>query len=141
MTHVWTGLIAGAVITAVLIAIAWIAGQFRMRGHRGVTRDQFVDAFAGTPIPPEIPAAVYDYYKAEAVFKEYSISPEDDYNCTLSKGDEDIDDDARFILKRLGLKIPGDYAAVRAETQIRTLRDMVHWLDWVRTHQPSDFRQ
>ena len=33
--------------------------------------------------------------------------------------------------------MPPDYAADRTETRIRTLRDMVLWLNWVRQHQPS----
>lgn len=138
MTYLWTGLITAAMIMAVVIAIAWITGQLKMRGHRGVSRAQFLAAFADTPIPHEIPAAVYDYYKAEVVFKEYSVSPDDDYDNTLSKGDEDIDDDARLLLKRLGFKVPPEYASARAEFPIRTLRDMVHWLNWVRTHQLGD---
>ena len=69
--------------------------------------------------------------------KEFSMAPDDDYEQVLSKGDEDIDDDARFLIKKLGMRMPPGYASARSETRIRTLRDMVLWLNWVRQHQPS----
>lgn len=86
---------------------------------------------------PEIPAAVYDYYKSQAISKKFSLAPDDNYEEVLSEGNEDIDDDAAFLMKKLGLKIPSDAESVQPDTRIRTLRDMVRWLDKLRQHQAS----
>jgi len=123
-----------AALGAVLVSIAVIAlialvAQRRLGKHRGVSRDQFVGAFTETDVGSEIPSAVYDYYKSSVISEEFSVAPDDDYEQVLSKGDEDIDDDARFLIKKLGLRMPADYSSARAEARIRTLRDMVVWLN------------
>ncbi len=135
MTPVLTGLIVAGVAAAIWFPIVWLVDQRKLRHHRGVSRQDFIQAFAADSVTQEIPAAVYDYYKQQVVFKEYSVAPDDDYEATLSKGDEDIDDDAAFLMKRLGLKRPSSFSAARAETRIKTLRDMVHWLNWLLQHQ------
>ena len=124
-------------VTALGIAIAFIAHQRRLAKHRGVSRDEFIGAFTDSRIPDAIPAAVYDYYKSQVISKKFGIAPDDDYEHVLSKGDEDIDDDAHFLAKDLGFSIPPEYVAVRLETRIRTLRDMVFWLYWVAQRQPE----
>ncbi len=124
-------------ISIVVIAIIAFFGQRRLGKHRGVSREEFVGAFTETDVPSGIAGAVYDYYKSRAFSKQFSVAPDDGYEEVLSEGEEDIDDDARFLLRKLALKMPPDYASVRSETRIRTLRDMVLWLNWVRQHQPS----
>jgi hypothetical protein len=69
------------------------------------------------------------------VAEEFSVAPDDEYGAVLSKGDEDIDDDVAFLMKKLGLRQPSGFSVARAETRIKTLRDMVRWLDWIRQHQ------
>ena len=135
MTPVLTGLIVAGVAAVIWFPIVWLVDQRKLRHHRGVSRQDFIHAFAGDSVSQEIPAAVYDYYKQQVVYKEYSVAPDDDYESTLSKGDEDIDDDATFLMKKLGLKKPPSFSTARAETQIKTLRDMVHWLNWIRQNQ------
>ena len=127
---IWSFLDPGAPILPLL-------DQCQRGEHRGVSRDEFVEAFAESDIPAEIAAAVYDYYSYEGgVFsKKFRASPDDDYEHVLSKGDEDIDDDALFLIQSLDLKMPSTFAAARFETNIRTLRDMVLWLHWVQQHQ------
>jgi hypothetical protein len=146
---------------ACFIAIAKIVSDFRMRKHRGVARSEFIAAFNGTGIPEEIPAIVYDYYKGEAIFKGFSVAPDDSFEQVLHKGEEDIDDDARLLMKQLSLKPPTEEVwfqwsekvltarreslstvSLRTDSSqwmqsIQTLRDMVVWLDCVRQHQPS----
>lgn len=143
----------------VFIAVVKLVFDLRMRKHHGVPRDEFLRAFSGE-IPTEIPAAVYDYYKKMVNFKEFSVAPEDTY-VVLHKGEEDIEDDAGFLMKKLGLKPPSEEARLRWNEQIRTLRatppltpgfsvdstrwmqpiqtvrDMVLWLNWVRQHQEN----
>lgn len=122
-------------VSVAVIAIIAFFGQRRLGKHRGVPREEFIAAFSGSDAPVEIPAAVYDYYKGQVIAKEYSVAPDDDYETVLSMGDEDIDDDAVFLMKKLGLKQPSGFSVARTETRIKTLRDMVHWLNWIRQHQ------
>ena len=122
-------------ISVAVIAVIALLGQRRQGKHRGVPREEFIAAFKDTSAPVEIPATVYDYYKGQVISKEYSVSPDDDYESVLSKGDEDIDDDAVFLMKKLGLKRPSGFSEARSEARIKTLRDMVRWLDWIRQHQ------
>lgn len=141
---------------AVFIAAAKFVLDLRMRKHRGVCRKEFVETFSGLDIPTEIPEAVHDYYKRMVMFKSFGVAPDDTLE-ELHKGEEDIDDDTRFLMKKLGLKLPPEEVrrqwaeqrlSARAKplltvatdptrwTQpIQTLRDMVLWLDFVRQHQ------
>ncbi len=150
--------VAGLTILA-FFGVALVRGQIIMRKHRGVSRHDFIDAFSSAQIPAEIPAAVYDFYKRGVVSKDFSIAPDDSYEEVLHKCEEDIEDDARFLMKELGLKFPSleaqqqwsqEVLSSRAAVQsiptfssdpnrllqpIQTLRDMVLWLNWVRRHQ------
>ena len=81
---------AGA-ITIAFIGVAFAIHQRRLASHRGLTRDQFLNAFIAHGIPVEIPAAVYDYYQSKVVSKKFSVSPDDEYESVLCEGDEDID--------------------------------------------------
>lgn len=129
------GLAVSLAASLVVIGVIMIWGQWQLGKHRGVSREEFIRAFPD--IPAELPGAVFDYYKSQVFAKEFSIAPDDDYLQVLSAGDEDIDDDERFLLKRLGLRLPKCHAAARAETTIRTIRDMVLWLHWLQQHQDN----
>lgn len=120
-------------LSAVVITIIAVFGQRRLGKHRGVSREEFIRAFQDEGMTLEIPAAVYDYYKSLVFSKHFSISPDDDYEHVLSKGDEDIEDDAVFLMKKLGVNQPTRYTAQLPNAKIQTLRDMVRWLDGVRT--------
>ena len=134
-----TFLMAAALGAAILLC-ALTVEQTRLRRHRGASRDEFVRSFGGIGIPTVISATVYDYYKSTALSPKFGILPDDTYEETLRKGGEDIDGDARFLVSQLGLKMPPQEALIQRGMQIRTLRDMVVWLDWVRSHQPGDVR-
>lgn len=151
-------LVVLALTMIAFFAVALVAGQLMFRKHRGVSREEFVKAFSGTEIPVEIPATVYDFYKKRVVFKDFSIAPDDTYEEALHKCEEDIEDDARFLMKELGLKPPSlevqqqwsqQVLSARAKSQpgprfsadsskllqpIQSVRDMVLWLNWVRQH-------
>jgi len=91
---------------AVFIAVAKLVLDLRMRKHRGVPREEFIRAFSGLDVPTEIPEAVHDYYKRMVMFKNFGVAPDDTFE-ELHKGDEDIDDDGRYLLKKLrGLAHP-----------------------------------
>jgi hypothetical protein len=121
--------------TIVFVSIAFLVGQRRLGRHRGVSREDFIGAFAGTGVPTEIPAIVHDYYKKQAIFKQFSIAPDDSYDEVFRYQEEDIDGDARHLVKKLGLKLPGYPVLAQWDRPLKTLGDMVLWLDWVRQHQ------
>lgn len=128
-------LLFDAVLGAAILLCALVVEQLRLRRHRGTSRDEFIRSFDGAGIPEVIPGTVYDYYKSAAISSKFGMLPDDTYEEALRKGDEEIDGDGRFLLKQLGLKMPSDEILVQRDTRIRTLRDMVHWLNWVRGQQ------
>lgn len=142
------------------VGIVKLIFDLRMRKHHGVSRHEFLRAFSDAGIPTEIPAAVYDYYKKGVLFKRFGIAPDDAYEDVLHRGEEDIEDDARFLMRKLGLKPPPAEARRQWNEQIqtsrarsaapgfsvdstqlmqpiRTVRDMVLWLGWVRQNQKA----
>lgn len=144
----------------IFIAIATFISHWRLRKHHGVPREEFIRAFVDANVPDEIPAAVYDFYKRGALFKEFGVAPDDSYELVLEEGEEEIEDDARFLMKELGLKPPSE--EVRAQWSermlasrrksfdpppldsgrwmqpIQTVRDMVLWLNWIHEHQEKN---
>lgn len=146
----------------VFFAVALCVGQMMFRKHRGLSREDFIKAFSETEMPAEIPGTVYDFYKKGTIFKDFSIAPEDTYDEALHECEEDIEDDARFLMKELDLKPPSlelqqqwseQVLHSRAKSRltpkssvdstkllqpIQTVRDMVLWLNWVRQHQRTN---
>jgi len=145
-----TGFLFFIATFVVFIAFAMVAFQLSMRKHRSVSREEFICTFAGTDMPAEIPAAVYDYYnRKKVIFKAFSVASDGSYEYVLSgahdgpydyalkEGEEDIDEDAWFLMKNLGLEPPSEDVLLHRTNQIQTLHEMVLWLDWVRQHQPN----
>lgn len=141
----------------VFIAIAAFVSDLRRRKHGGVSREEFVRAFAQTGAAA-IPEAVYKFYTRSWFFGNLTIAPDDSLERLLNKGEEDVEDDAALLMKKLGLKPPSEEVRLRWNEEIRTsrgrpsdaprfstdsnppspiqtVRDMVLWLDWVRQHQ------
>lgn len=143
--------------SGVVIAIATLVFDVRRRKHRGVSREEFVRAFAQTGTPA-IPEAVYNFYTRSWFFGNLTIAPDDSLERLFNEGEQDVEDDALLLMKKLGLKPPSEEARLRWNEEIRasrgrpsdaprfstdsnppspiqTVRDMVLWLDWVRQHQ------
>jgi hypothetical protein len=94
-------------------------------------------SFREIGIPENIPVAVYDYYGSQAAYKGFSFLPHDEYSKVLCDDPDDLDEDALAVLKRLGMVLLPEYILKqRGDEPIKTLRDMILWLDWVRQHQP-----
>jgi hypothetical protein len=104
------------------------------RNH-GEHAEFFIQEFRGLEIPDAIPAAVYDYYKSSAVSKRFSVSPQDKLEDLFSAVPEDVTDDARALVCKLEMQLPIEPLLREWRNPIRTLADMVRWLDWVRQHQ------
>jgi hypothetical protein len=121
---------------AVFITLVKLVSDLRMRKHRGVSREEFVKTFSGLDAPTEIPETVHDYYKRMVMFKSFGVAADDTFE-ELQKGNEDIDDDRRFLLKKLCMELPSQAVRDEWDKPLRTLRDMVLWLNWVRKHQKA----
>ena len=110
----------------------------RERQRKGITREQFVGEFKTLGIPENIPTAVLDRYTAFKIWQDFPFTPEDDYSRLLNIAPEDIEGDAKALVEKLGMQFLPEY--IRREygdKPIKTLRDMVQWLDWMRQHQPA----
>lgn len=143
------------IITAGFLLIAYVWGRFTLCEHRGVSREEFVRTFEERGIANEIPAFVYDFYKTKFKVKEFSVAPDDEFHL-LGEGEDELLDDAEEMLEKLGLQPPSNnlqlkwielvIARRRSEgipgfgvnnSPILTVRDLVLWLDWLRTPQRS----
>jgi len=101
---------------------------------------------------------VYKFYTRSWFFGNLTIAPDDSLERLLNKGEEDVEDDAALLMKKLRLKPPSEDVRLRWNEEIRaargrpsdaprfstdsnppspiqTVRDMVLWLDWVGQHQ------
>ena len=137
----------------VLVAIATLVFDSRTRKHKGLSREEFIHAFDSDGVPQEILDAVYKFFTWSWFLGNLTIAPDDSLECLA-----DVEDDAALLMKKLGLKPLSEEARVRwneqiqasrgepsdaprfsthsnPPSQIRTVRDMVLWLDWVRQHQ------
>jgi hypothetical protein len=128
-----------------LIALLAIESNLRLRRIRlgrkgkGFTRDQFVEAFRQIDIPDNIPAAVYDYYRSKKGWEDFPFLPDDEYSKVLYDDPDDLDEDALALIKCLGMAMLPEYILREwGYKPIKTLRDMVIWLDWIRQHQPAN---
>jgi hypothetical protein len=125
------GLLYIAAIFVTFILVATLIYQARLFRHRGVSRDAFIGEFRGRQVPDAIPGVVYDYYKESALWKRFGVSPGDRYEDLFSAEPDDISDDARELVRRLGMHMPIEAVLREWQTPIRTLADIVEWLNWV----------
>lgn len=109
--------------------------QARLRRKRGLSRDQFAEAFRKDGVPYRIAAAVYDYYSSFAGDRGYAVSPDDTYEGLLLESEEDVLDDAERLVKQLRMRPPTELTLSGGSSPFKTIRDMVLWLDSVRQQQ------
>lgn len=122
---------------ALLISLLTLFHQFRLGRRRGISREAFVAEFLKDNISPDIPAAVYDYYKSLVWSPKFSLNPDDSYDRVFREVHEDIDDDAEELVRRLGMEMPIEPILREWTTPIQSLRDMVRWLHFVHQHQST----
>jgi hypothetical protein len=131
---------AALVLFIALFSIGWYSRLRRIRFDRkgkGVTREQFLEIFRRMGIPEVIPVAVYDYNRSQKSWEDFPFLPDDEYSKVLHNDPDELDEDALALVKCLGMAmLPEDILQQRGDKPIKTLRDMVIWLDWVRQHQP-----
>lgn len=109
-----------------------MANEVRLSRHRGVSRDLFIEESVKHGVPEKIPAAVYDYYKSSVVSRNFSVAPDDLFDKVFGESGEDVDDDASELVRTLKIDLPAEMILRKWPTPIKTLRDMVLWLDWIR---------
>lgn len=108
----------------------------REREGKGLTRENFIISFRQIGVPDEIPAAVFDYYTSNGMWKDFPLSPDDAYSEVLWDDPDDLDDDVNELAERLKLRpLPERVLQEYGEKPLTTLRDMVMWLDWIRQRQ------
>lgn len=137
LLYVFAGILA-----CIGVGIAWRQVELRRLRHRrggsGFTRERFIETFSSVGVPTSIPGAVFDYYASRGVWKNFPFSPDDAYSRVLYDDPQDIEEDARTLVERLNMLFPAEYVLrEHGDKPIKTLRDMVLWLDWVRQHQPG----
>jgi hypothetical protein len=120
-----------------VIALGAVLNQIRLSRHRGVSREAFIEEFQKNGISLAIAATVYDYYRSLAISKKFTVSPDDSYDEVFGEAHEDIDDDAEDLVRQLGMEMPIEPVLREWETPLRTLRDMVLWLNWIRERQET----
>jgi 2-polyprenyl-6-methoxyphenol hydroxylase-like FAD-dependent oxidoreductase len=123
----------GAIVGAT--GIAWALHLKRLKDHVGMTRDEFVAQFQSTGVATAIAAAVYDQFQKLGIWKEFMPSPGDTLEKTYKTVDEDVEENLKAILQRLGFEMPNSGTLQEWDGPLETLSDVVRWVDWVRTKQ------
>src|SRR5437868_3586657 len=121
--------LVAAICVFIILGVIW--DQVRLAGHRGVPRHEFIEEFSRIEVPSEISSAVYDYYKSLSISKNFGVSPDTSYERVLHMVHDDIDDDAELLVKTLNMEMPIEPILQEWTTEIKSLRDMVLWLDWI----------
>jgi hypothetical protein len=131
----WLILLASVIVTVFVSLTA--LDRRRLRRRTGMSKSEFVHAFAEQAVPDSIAIAVYDYYSSVAFGDRVAISPDDNFE-DLRVGQDDLDDDLQRLVQRLGLEMPSSVVLKDSPFPIRAIRDVVLWLNWVRTHQTGN---
>lgn len=122
----------GLALFCLLVAVIQVIGTIRLSRHRGISRKEFVARFSAEGVPEMVPQAVYDFYTSMVRSKNFSIAPEDRLADLFSDEDDDLEDNAFSLLRRLGIESPCRESLFGGPGPIVTMADMVRWLDWAR---------
>jgi len=123
---------------ALVVALWNVAFQWRLQRHHGMSRDAFLAYFAERGVGVEAAAAIYDYYRPRAIWRNFGISPQDEIAVLFNQEGDDTDDDLMRILKNLGLSMPSDEAwEARGIPLLKTAEDLVRVVAWAAEVQRS----
>lgn len=131
-------IILAAVVLGIVVISVVSSRRFekRVASYSGISREVFIEHFAAQGVPSAVSGTVYDTFKAKVKSKKFMPSPEMSIEQVFEQLGEDTDDDARYILKVLGIPTPTDETlATWPGEGVHTISDMVLWADWVRRHQ------
>lgn len=132
--------IAGAIVLLLIGGAVYYQLKLNQR-KKGWTREAFVAEFQRLQIPVEVSRAVYDHYCRNSVLRSYRVSPDDSLGAVYAASHDEVDDVALELCGRLGIELPSESVLRQWPTPLQTVRDMVLWLNWVRTHRSDDLRQ
>jgi hypothetical protein len=131
-------------VMLIIVGVATVFGYLklrrlrRMREGKAFTRGYFIESFRSSGVPERIPATVFDYYTSSGALRDFPLSPDDTYSEVLWDDPIDIEEDAYALVERLEMQFPPEYILREyGEKPLTTLRDMVHWLDWIRQRQSA----
>jgi hypothetical protein len=128
-----------AVIVLGIVVISVVSSrrfEKRVEGYSGMSREAFIKHFSTQEVPSTVSGTVYDTFKAKVKSEKFMPSPEMSIEQVFEQLGEDTDDDARHILKVLGIPKPTDNTLEAWPGRgVQTVSDMVLWTDWVRRHQ------
>jgi hypothetical protein len=102
-----------------------LARRFSSLPYKGLSREQFLQAFREIGIPENIPAAVYDYYGSQEAYKGFAFLPDDEYSKVLYDDPDDLDEDALALFKQLGMVLLPEY--ILKTTRRRTHQDSARY--------------
>lgn len=101
-------LMLGILLVAVVAGALLYREERRMTHRQGASREEFVSALGPRGVGPEIAERVFEYYCGFGCLHPAAIQPFDRRK-DLFRGDgDDIADDVRLILGRLGYPTPTD---------------------------------
>lgn len=131
-------IILAAVVLGIVVISVVSSRRFekRVEGYSGVSREAFIEHFSAQGVPSAVSETVYDTFKAKVKSKKFMPSPDMPIRQVFEQLGEDTDDDARHILKVLGIPKPTDETLESwPGEEVKTVSDLVMWTDWVRRHQ------
>jgi hypothetical protein len=112
--------IIGGIVGAT--GIAWALHLKRLKDHVGMTRDEFVAQFQSTGVAAAIAAEVYDQFQKLGTWKGFMPSPFDTLEKTYKTVYEDVEENLREILQRLGFEMPHSGTLQEWDGPLETLR-------------------
>jgi hypothetical protein len=124
----------------VMLLVIWNARfQWKLRKHHGISRASFLAYFVERGVEAKVAAAVYDHYRSYAIWKSFSISPDDEIAVLFNQEGDDTDADLARIVKKLGLEMPSEEAwDARSEPPMKTVDDLIHAVVWAGRNQPKE---
>ena len=131
-THNAVNWILASILAIACIGVgAMIRDHFKLRKRKGCSRVEFCARFQQELIPEILLVAVYDHYTSFAMGDSVGITPDDSFEW-LRMGQDDVDDDLQRLLGKLGLELPSSATLANWPHPVETIKDVVHWLNWVR---------
>jgi len=129
------------IVLSVIVLISVVGDQYhqyRLARLKGMPEIDFVQYFSAQNVPAELSRMVYRVFREHSRSSKFMPSPEMSFADVFLEEPEDVYDEARDILKKLGiLEIPEDVHDSWPGDKLKTLEDLTMWLN---TFYPSCIR-
>jgi hypothetical protein len=137
MTTTGEVLIALVLLAIFAILACWVHYQLRLRSHQGMDRHSFVAHFVRLGVTPGIAGGVYDYYRSVVVWRNFSVSPDDDLDAVFGHVPEETASSLDAVLAKLQLTLPATSVLREHDRKLQTVSDVVNLVAWIEKHQDS----